>query len=195
MKDQIINEHESLAIIQQMIDKSKERIVDNSLYFYMWGFAVSICAITQYILLKMLFTRTQYVWLLMPFMAIVHVWIAIKREKTALRKTHHDFAIQSVWMALGIAFFIIVGLSFQVSFNLFSFLILLYGIGTFTTGSIIQFTPLIMGGCVCFILCVLINFIDGPEQLLILALSVIAAYIIPAYLLQQDFKKHISTAK
>lgn len=195
MKDQIINEHESLAIIQQMIDKSKERIVDNSLYFYMWGFAVSICAITQYILLKMLFTRTQYVWLLMPVMAIVHVWIAIKREKTALRKTHHDFAIQSVWMALGIAFFIIVGLSFQVSFNLFSFLILLYGIGTFTTGRIIQFTPLIIGGCVCFILCVLINYIDGPEQLLILALSVIAAYIIPAYLLQQDFKKHISTAK
>ncbi len=195
MKDQIINEQESLAIIQQMIDKSKERIVDSSLYFYMWGFAVSICAITQYILLKMLCTRTQYVWLLMPIIAIVHVWIAIKREKSVLSKTHNDFAIQSIWMALGIAFFIIVGLSFQLSFNLFSFLILLYGIGTFTTGRIIQFTPLIIGGCICFILCVLINFIDGPEQLLILALSVIAAYIVPAYLLQQDFKKRISTVK
>ena len=72
---------------------------------------------------------------------------------------------------------------------MFPFLILLYGIGTFITGRIIQFKPLIFGGLACFMLCVLITYVEGPEKLLILALSVLLSYIIPGILLKREFNQ------
>ncbi|HRB68199.1 MAG TPA: hypothetical protein PLO32_10445, partial [Chitinophagales bacterium] len=63
----------------------------------------------------------------------------------------------------------------------------IYAIGTFVTGRIIQFKPLIIGGLICFGLSVLINFIDGAEQLLVLALSVVVSYLIPGFILRNEY--------
>lgn len=188
MEEKNITEQESLAIIQSMIAKTKQQLNDSSKFFFLWGFAVLVCSIAQYIMLKMLMINTQQVWIAMPIIAIIHIIIAVKDQKIKLVKTHNDIAIQSLWTALGMSFFILAFLSFRISFNIFPFLILFYGIGTFITGRIIQFKPLIIGGIACFILCVVITFIDGPEQLLILALSVVVSYIIPGILLKREFK-------
>lgn len=188
MEEKNITELESLVIIQAMIDKTKQQINDRSKFFFLWGFAVFICAIAQYIMLKNLMTNTQIVWLAMPIVAIIHIYMEIKDQKVKNIKRHSDIAIQSLWIALGIGFVIMAIISFKISFDMLPFLILFYGIGTFVTGRIIQFKPLIFGGLSCFILSILVVFIDGPEQLLILALSVIVAYIIPGVLLKKEFK-------
>lgn len=188
MEEKNITEQESLAIIQQMIDRSKQQLNDSSKYFLMWGFAVFTCAITQYILLKLLLPHTQRIWLLMPAMVIIHILLARKEIKKEKVTTYNSKAIRALWMALGISFFILAFLSSKISFNMLPFLILFYGIGTFTTGRIIEFKPLVFGGASCFFLCILINYIDGAEQLLILALSVLLSYIIPAILLKKQFK-------
>jgi cation transport ATPase len=188
MEEKNITEQESLAIIQQMINKSKKQLTDRSKYFMMWGVAVFACAIIQYLLLKNLQTNTQRVWLAMPVLAIVQLFMSIRDRKKEKVVSHNTAAISSVWLALGISFFILAFLSFRISFEIFPFLILLYGIGTFVTGRIIQFTPLVWGGIVCFMLSILITYIDGAEKLLILALSVVVSYIIPGILLKREFK-------
>lgn len=187
MEEKTITEQESLAIIQSMIAKTKQQLNDSSKFFFLWGFAVLVCSIAQYIMLKMLLINTQQVWIAMPIIAIIHIIIAIKYQKAKSVQTHNDVALQSLWTALGIAFIILTFLSFRISFNIFPFLILLYGIGTFVTGKIIQFKPLIFGGITCFFLSVIITYIDGAEQLLILALSVVVSYIIPGILLKKEF--------
>lgn len=188
MEEKNINEQESLVIIQAMINKTKQQINDNSKFYFLWGFAVLICSVTQYIMLKNLMLDTQKVWIAMPIIAIIHILIAIKEQKTKKMQTYNETAIQSLWIALGIGFFILTILSFKISFDMLPFLILFYGIGTFVTGRIAQFKPLIYGGLSCFVLSIIIVFIDGPEQLLILALSVIVSYIIPGILLKKEFK-------
>lgn len=189
MKDKLINETESIEIIQSMITKSKQKLVDNSTFFFLWGFAVLICALIQYFMLKLYLLHTQQVWLAMPVIAIIHIWIAVKQQKKQKHTTHNDIALQSLWIALGIGFFLLAFFSTKMSFNIFPFLILFYGMGTFATGKIIQFKPLIFGGIGSFILSVLILYIEGAEQLLILALSVVLSYIIPGLLLKREFKK------
>ena len=72
MQEQTITEQESLLIIQQMINKSKQQLNDRSKYFLLWGIAVFGCAILQYVLLKALQPHTQRVWLLMPVPAHIH---------------------------------------------------------------------------------------------------------------------------
>jgi hypothetical protein len=188
MEEKNITEQESLAIIQGMIAKTKQHLNDRSKFFFLWGFAVLVCSIAQYIMLKKQMINTQQVWIAMPIIAIIHIMIAVKDSKTKQLKTHNDMAIQSLWTALGISFFLLAFLSFRISFNIFPFLILFYGIGTFVTGKIIQFKPLIVGGIACFILSILITYITGPEQLLILALSIVVSYIIPGILLKREFK-------
>lgn len=188
MEEKNITEQESLAIIQQMINKSKKQLTDRSKYFMMWGVAVFACAIIQYLLLKNLQTNTQRVWLAMPVLAFVQLFMSIRDRKKEKIVSHNTAAISSVWLALGVSFFILAFLSFRISFEIFPFLILLYGIGTFVTGRIIQFAPLVWGGIACFILSILITYIDGAEKLLILALSVVVSYIIPGILLKREFK-------
>lgn len=192
MEEKNITEQESLAIIQTMIAKTKQQLTDSSKYFLMWGVAVFLCAILQYILLKNLQSNTQKVWLLMPVLAVVHIYMSYVDRKKGKVVTHNTKALSSLWMALGIAFFILAYFSFQMSFNIFPFLILFYGVGTFVTGRIIEFKPLIFGGIACFILCIVITHINGAEQLLVLALAVLLSYIIPAIQLKLEFKKQQS---
>ncbi len=189
MEERNITEQESLAIIQEMINKSKKQLTDRSKYFMMWGVAVFACAIIQYFLLRNLQPHTQMVWLSMPVLAVIQLFLSIRDRKKEKVLSHNTAAIGSVWLALGISFFILAFLSSRISFDMFPFLILLYGIGTFITGRIIQFKPLIFGGLACFILCVLITYVEGPEKLLILALSVLLSYIIPGILLKREFNQ------
>lgn len=164
MEERNITEQESLAIIQEMINKSKKQLTDRSKYFMMWGVAVFACAIIQYFLLRDLQPHTQMVWLSMPVLAVIQLFLSIRDRKKEKVLSHNTAAIGSVWLALGISFFILAFLSSRISFDMFPFLILLYGIGTFITGRIIQFKPLIFGGLACFILCVLITYVEGPEE-------------------------------
>jgi cation transport ATPase len=187
VEEKIITEQESLSIIQAMIDRTKQQLVDRSKYFLIWGIAVFVCAIIQYLLLKDLQTNTQRVWLVMPVLVIFQVFMSFQDRKKEKIVSHNTAAIGSVWIALGISFFILAFLSSRISFDMFPFLILFYGIGTFITGRIIQFKPLIFGGLACFILCIVITYIEGPEKLLILALSVVLSYIIPGILLKIEF--------
>lgn len=189
MEEKTITEQESLRIIQTMIERSKQQLTDRSRYFLMWGIAVMGCAITQYILLKNLQTGTQRVWLLMPILAVVQVVLSYRDRKKDRVVTFSRNAIGSLWLALGIGFFILAFFSSRMSFDMFPFLILFYGIGTFVTGRILEFRPLIFGGIACFILSVGIVYIEGPEKLLVLALSVLVSYVIPAILLKRQYIK------
>jgi hypothetical protein len=187
MEERAITESESIRIIQEMIDKSKQQLRNRSKYLLLWGIAVFICALTQYVLVKLGVRHTGRIWLAMPLLLIVHVFIASREIKHERVVTHNSLAIRSLWIALGISFFVV---AFMFSREAFmpSMLILLYGIGTFTTGRILQFKPLIYGGLSCFILSIVSNYIEREEQLLILALSVLVSYIIPAILLKKSDK-------
>lgn len=193
MEEKNINEQESLAIIQQMIDKSKQQLIDRSKFFFLWGFAVLICAVAQYVMIKMNVLKSDEVWLAMPLIAIIHIYIAVKEQKKVKVLSHNTSSIAALWTGLGMAFVALAFLSHRSFINtgtpldVLPLLILFYGIGTFVTGRILQFKPLIYGGLICFVLSILVTYIDGPEQLLILALSVVVSYIIPGILLKKEF--------
>lgn len=66
---------------------------------------------------------------------------------------------------------------------------MLYGIPTFLSGVIMRFTPLKVGGICCGILAMASSYIHNEYILLLLAAAVIAAWIIPGYILKNRFKK------
>jgi dolichol kinase len=70
---------------------------------------------------------------------------------------------------------------FRVSYTV---LMLLYGLGTLITGTVIRFAPLIVGGIIAWVCAALLVWVNFPEALLVLGVSVLAGYIIPGYLLK-----------
>lgn len=175
---------DNIAIIEQMINKTKEQLSDNSPYFLLWGIAIFLCAVVQYILLKLLLPHTQYIWFSLIIVGIVHIILAIKDKKKQPYISYTTNTIAILWSALGISFFILSFLSFQLAFNFLPIFVLLYGIGTYASGKILEFKPLIYGGFCCFIICIVMAYIPNAEQLLLLALSILISFIIPAFLLK-----------
>ena len=75
--------------------------------------------------------------------------------------------------------------------NTYPIFVLLYGIGTFATGRIIKFTPLIIGGALCFVLAVVSAYQSFSNQLIIIALAILVSYIIPGHLLYNKYQKNV----
>jgi hypothetical protein len=187
MEEKIITEQESLAIIQNMMNKTKEQLFDNSNLFLLWGFAAFICTVAQYILIKINVQNSEAVWIAMPIIAVIHIYIVIKQRSKIKVQTYNGNAISALWTAIGFAFICITFFASQ-KINILPMIILLYAIGTFVSGKIIDFKPLVIGGSICFLLSIAIAFIKDENQLLIMAAAILISYIIPGFLLKKEFK-------
>ncbi|MBK6276000.1 MAG: hypothetical protein IPF58_15515 [Saprospirales bacterium] len=187
MEEKNITEQESLVIIQQMMNKTKEQLFDNSNLFLLWGFAAFICTVTQYILIKINIQNSEAVWIAMPIIAVIHIYIVIKQRSKIKVQTYNGNAISALWTAIGFAFISIVFFASQ-KINILPTIILLYAIGTFVTGKIIDFKPLVIGGSICFLLSIVIAFIKDENHLLIMATAILISYIIPGFLLKKEYK-------
>jgi hypothetical protein len=71
----------------------------------------------------------------------------------------------------------------------------LYGLGTFVSGRILRFTPLIAGGVTNWALAATAIWFDFDYQMIFAAAAILLSYIIPGYMLrpstQQSFKTNI----
>ena len=184
--------NESLQIIENMIAKTKGNIATKSKYFLLWGWAVFLTAIAQYILIRMLFPHAQMVWLSMIIAGIIAVFIAVRDKKTEKSISYVGDAVRKLWQSIGIACILIVVLTIKGTIFSIPVFILIYGVGVFTTGRIIQFKPLIIGGLICFVSSLISVFIpQDANQLLLLAATVMCSYIIPGHLLSAESTKAI----
>lgn len=182
---------ESLQLIQSMIDKTKNRYSDNSFYFLFWGWLVFACCIVEFILKVWLqYPYHYFVWFSMPAGAVVSVIYGARTAKKERVKTFIDDATDYLWIALSVAFFAVAfinGLSASIT-NPFSYYILLYAIGTFVTGGLIKFKPLIIGGSINFFLAVICSRFSFDHQLLVAATAILISYIIPGHLLRKQYQ-------
>jgi hypothetical protein len=96
-----------------------------------------------------------------------------------------------VWLTFVICAFLIIYilLKHRAFIAINPSVLVLYGIPTFLSGIILKFKPLTVGGFICWLLAVVAMFASYEYQLLVLALAVGCAWIIPGYLLRSKFKK------
>lgn len=193
MEEKNINPAESLAIIQEMVEKTKQHYSDDSFYFILWGWLTFAAALSHYLLLPIVHEASALVWLLMPLGGIISMVYGRKQSREQKVKTHLETHIGYLWKALGLGMLVLV-LSTVLKQNgtLLPVFILLYAIGTFTTGCLIEFKPLIIGGTVCFALSLLSFFLKENEQLLMIAMAVLISYLIPGHALKIKFKNRMN---
>lgn len=183
---------QSLELIRDMINKTKSNLGENRFYFLLWGWTSFVAIIGQFILKVLMEYEKHYlVWLLTIPAVIMTVFYSARKHNTPPVKTYVGESMSYLWTGIGISFFIL-GLIFTNSDagwnNAWPLYILFYGLGTYVSGRILQFNPLIVGGIFNWVLAIISIFVHFDYQLLIAAGAIMTSYIIPGHLLR-DAKK------
>ena len=181
---------QSLQLIQSMIAKTKADLSDNRFYFLLWGWVSFMAILTQFLLKVVLGYKHHYiVWLITIPAVVITIVYSLRRNNKRVVKTFVGESMTYVWTGIGISFFV---LSFIITnaeggwINAWPFFILFYGLGTFISGRILKFSPLVIGGIFNWILAIVCIYIDFDYQLLVAAAAILTSYIIPGYLLRSN---------
>ena len=192
MSEENFSPRESLQLIQSMIDKTRQDISNKAIYFLVWGWITFIACTSQFILKHIYdYPKHYYVWLLVIPGIFLTMYYGSKQGKREKAKSYVSESIRYLWMGMGIAYFVLSMILSKVGWetSVFPFFIMLYGLGTFISGCIIQFRPLVIGGVLASVIAVAATYISYDYQMLCGSAAILVSYIIPAYLLRA--KKHL----
>lgn len=198
-----MTEKESLELISQMIQSTKEKInAESGNQFLIYGYVATFISLVIFTL--SFFIQNTYLnmaWMLM-FVPQVYLSIKDKREKLDV-VTYTDRMILNTWLIIGSLFgltfilLLIIGiiLGYSIDYSIMLPLSLLYaGIGTSITGIVIKepwfiFTPLI--GFI-FAIYMLISYTNGDgfsiNWNLYFGFSMIMMMVIPGHILNNKSK-------
>jgi hypothetical protein len=188
MNEEKFSPEQSLQLIQSMIGKTKQDMSDNAVYFLVWGWITFIACTGQFVLKNIFQYEKHYVvWALVLVGIAFSIFQGIKDGKKQKAKTYVGDSMKYLWMGMGISFFVLSMILTKLGWDtvVFPFFILLYGLGTFISGSFLQFRPLIIGGITAWGLAIGAVYVSYDYQMLFAAAAILFSYIVPAYLLRQ----------
>lgn len=181
-----LTSEESLLIIKNMINAAKKDIEDDSFYYLFWGWLVFIASISHYILLQTSFSAPSIGWILMPIGGVITGIYSSRQAKQKKVKTYMDQFLKFLVMAFVISLMIILFSMNKLGLSCYPMIMLAYATFLFVSGGVIESKPIMFGGIINWICCIIAFFVTFEYQLLILSLAVLFGYITPGYLL----KKH-----
>ena len=205
-----LTERESLALITEMINKAKDSYYDTGLSAMMWGIVIAVCSLVRLSELQFGYELPIDIYWLTIVAIVPQVLISIREKKERKVKTYDDIYMDYLWLAFGISIALLIVIM-NVIFNawpvvgkdltptgqripgFYEFVaplfLLLYGIPTFVTGAACKFKPMLWGGLLCWVCCVITLFTHVRIDLLLTALSAIAAWFIPGIIMQKEYRR------
>jgi hypothetical protein len=187
MQEENFSPEQSLQLIRSMISKTRENISDKSIYYLVWGWLTFVACTGQFVLKHILnYERHYYVWLLIIVGVVFSVYYSSKEERLRKVKTYIGESIKYLWIGMGIAYFVLSVILSKIGWgtSVFPFFIMLYGLGTFVSGNIIRFRPLIVGGILASGIAIVSAYVEYDYQILAAAAGILVSYIIPAHMLR-----------
>ncbi len=186
-----LSERQSFDLIQAMIRQAQGRIADDGSHYLLWGWLVLGTALLHLGLLQTPYASfAGGAWLSMLVGGIRTTQLG-HRHRGHTTNTYTDRMLGSIWAAVGAG----LGISFCIFFThpaalklLYPVVLILYGVGLFTSGSLLNFRPLQVGGSWCWGLAFTIAWLPFQAQLIGLALGAAGGYLVPGYLLRARFR-------
>ena len=207
-----LTEKESLDLITSMINKAKDACHDTGITAMMWGAVIALCSLVRLAELHFGFRLPFDIYLLTLAAVIPQIYFSIKEKKERKVKAYGDAFMDYLWLGFGICIFLMVFIinamfrdwepmadqykeltQLSASFKLYeytnSLFLLLYGLPTFVTGASMKFRPMLWGGLLCWVSCIVSLFTNVKIDLLLIALSAVFAWLIPGIVMEKDYRK------
>lgn len=201
MQEQPLTPQQSLALIGTMINRVKDRYSENGHLYLVWGWAVLFCSLTQFALAVWVqWPQHYWVWALLWVVYLYQFFYLRRRKQQETVRSWADDILAAVWITfvvlMALTGFVLARAGGPGYYKLiYSSILALYGMPTLLSGVILRFRPLVYGGIGCWLLCILSIFVPAQFQLLLIGAAVIAAWIIPGYLLRARYQKNAAYGK
>jgi hypothetical protein len=192
MEEKQLSEKESFELITSMINKAKGRIGETGTSYLLWGWLILVCCVVQFVSLHFFnYANSYYIWYATWIFLIFQFFYFRKQKKLITVKTYTGEINRFVWLAFFICTVLIIFISIYLKYYeiIYPLILVMYGMPTFLSGIILKFRPLIIGGVCCWVFSFFSSFVASEYQSLFIAAAVIVAWIIPGYILKQNFKK------
>ena len=191
MEEKELSGKESLLLITSMINKAKNNFGEKGFLYLIWGWVILFCCITHFVGAYFFhYPNISFVWLVVYLVIVFQIIYLRKMRKSRRTKTYTGEINGFVWLVFSICMMLVIFICIVLKkYELIDpLLLVLYGMPTFLSGVIIKFKPLVIGAICCWALAIMSPFINSEFHLLLIACAVIAAWIIPGYLLKAKFK-------
>ncbi|MCX6317462.1 MAG: hypothetical protein NTW29_09245 [Bacteroidetes bacterium] len=210
--EKTLSEKESLDLIARMINKAKDACHDTGIAAIMWGAVIAVCSLVRLAELQFGFTMPFDIYWLTFVAVIPQIYFTIKEKKNRKVKAYGDEFYDYLWIGFGICIFLMIYTTSHMfnewkpvaveykslaghssSFRLYeyssSLFLLLYGMPTFVTGVSMRFKPMLWGGLLCWVCCLVCLYTPVKTDLLLVALSSVSAWLIPGIIMEKDYRK------
>jgi len=179
-----LDPEQSLRLITATIAKTRDNIKAMSDCFLLWGWLIAAASLLFYGLHA--FTTTRLYFLPFPLaVAIGVVWtLRYFRQLKAGTETWLNWFLKQLWLAIGVCFLLVVGISLLNHQLPFTYTLLLGGLGTLVSGLVMRFRPLIAGGILFLLLACCSVMVGDALKPLLQGIAVIGGYLAPGYLLK-----------
>lgn len=207
-----LSEQESLELITKMINKAKGSYHDTGIGPILWGSVIACCSLVTFFQIQFQFHLPFDIWLLTLIAIIPQVFISIREGRMRKAMRYEDVAMSYIWMSFGISIFLLIHININVAEKLnpllagyaklnssasgfeygsysTSMFLLLYGMPSILTGGIMKLKPMLYGGILCWVCCVISVYTDLKTDLLLMALSAIAMWLVPGIILRRRYLK------
>lgn len=175
---------QSLDLISRMIREAQGRVQKNSFYFLLWGWVILLGNAGMFLLTQFNYPHPYLIWVITVPAWILSIARGVRQKRNAQTTTHFDRISSALWISLGVVILTVVAFGYKINFQINPTILLVSAIPTFTSGIILKFRALAIGGVV-FWLSAIISFLVPREfQPLVGCAAIACGYLIPGYMLK-----------
>ena len=190
------DENQSLRVIREMIEVSRNNLRNDGILFILWGWIFFVAVLSRFFLKVLIMTQEIASYVNKLILALLFAGIIISVNYVISRRhsvrTYTGQVLRYLWG--GIIFLNLYILIYQLGARvnidmLYSQYMLMLALGTFVTGGIIRFRPLIYGSISFIVLAQTGIFFHREITILIAAISFLTGLAIPGHILYSKRKK------
>ena len=185
--------NDNLNVIKSMIEKTKTDAADSGSIFILWGWLIIVASILNYIFVyKEWYDKIGLIWFVLMSLGVIGtIYILKKITKREKVKSYSGVALANLWFSCGVSFVIVARLGIPLKVipleSLNIIMAVIAGIGLFTTGGILDWNMLRIGGIIWWVAAIIMMFIHWHFHTLIFAIAIIPGYLVPGYALNGKY--------
>lgn len=198
MESKMLNEQESLSIIQRMIETARQEQKDDGMGWITWGWILFAASTLTFINSFTQWFKPFFFWNVLGPITLLILAYGLIADKFGKKKERVKTYTGDLFKKLN-AGFVIMLLILIMSMNLtngpkpivgFALIMALYGFWMLIYGAAFDFTPSVYGAYLTWSIAIGGLFVPAFKWTMLLhSLAILIGYIIPGYLANSEFKK------
>ena len=180
-----LSPEQSLATIQAMINEAKQSVFKMGFMFILWGAVLEACGIGQFVLDRMGFSMPWIIWPVLCTIGGIAASIHGARQGSKLgANTFTDRVTMWLWVAFTITLVLVIIGSVSQDMDPGSYIMLITGLPTLVTGTMLRFRPLVVGAILFWIIGLLSFWFLTEYRSLVFSFAIVVGYVIPGIMLK-----------